>query len=120
VRTEAAVGWRAWLELTKPKIVLLMLVTCVSAMVVADGGLPRLELVALTLTGLALSIGGASALNHVLDRDLDARMARTRFRPVASGTIGPIAATAFGLSLFTLGGALLAPSTTSCTRRSSA
>ncbi len=107
VATEAAVGWHAWLELTKPKIVLLMLVTCAGAMVVADGGLPRLDLVATTLVGLALSIGGASALNHVLDRDLDRRMARTRFRPVASGTIGPVAATAFGVSLFTLGGALL-------------
>lgn len=102
-----AVGWRAWLELTKPKIVALMLVTCASAMVVADGGLPSPRLVALTLTGLALSIAGASAVNHVLDRDLDRRMVRTRLRPVAAGTIGPVAATAFGLSLFALGGALL-------------
>jgi protoheme IX farnesyltransferase len=107
MRSEAAVGWRAWLELTKPKIVLLMLVTCVSGMVVATGGLPQLDVAALTLAGLALSIGGASALNHVLDRDLDARMARTRLRPVASGAIGPVAASAFGISLFTLGGALL-------------
>lgn len=100
-------GWRAWLELTKPKIVLLMLVTCVSAMVVAAGGPPAPGLVALTVTGLALSIAGASTINHVLDRDLDRRMARTRMRPVAAGTIGPVAATAFGLSLFTLGGAVL-------------
>jgi protoheme IX farnesyltransferase len=101
------VGWRAWLELTKPKIVLLMLVTCVSGMVAARGGMPPLDVAALTLAGLALSIGGASALNHVLDRDLDRRMARTRLRPVASGAIGPVAASAFGVSLFTLGGALL-------------
>jgi protoheme IX farnesyltransferase len=105
--TEAAVGWRAWLELTKPKIVVLMLVTCVSAMVVAEGGLPPLGLTVLTSLGLALSIGGSSALNHVLDRDLDRRMARTRLRPVASGAVGPIAAAAFGISIFTLGGALL-------------
>jgi protoheme IX farnesyltransferase len=107
VRTEAARGWHAWLELTKPKIVLLMLVTCGSAMVVAAGGLPPLDIAAYTLVGLALSIGGASSINHVLDRDLDQRMARTRLRPVAAGTIGPVAATAFGLVLFTLGGALL-------------
>jgi protoheme IX farnesyltransferase len=106
-RTEAAVGWRAWLELTKPKIVALMLVTCLSGMVAASGGVPPLDVLALTLVGLALSIGGASALNHVLDRDLDRRMARTRLRPVASGAIGPVAASAFGISLFTLGGALL-------------
>ncbi|MCW2926543.1 MAG: Cytochrome c oxidase assembly factor, CtaB, partial [Thermoleophilia bacterium] len=103
----AATGWRAWLELTKPKIVLLMLVTCVSGMVVADGGLPSLGTAITTLVGLALSIGGASALNHVLDRDLDRRMARTRRRPVASGTIGAGAATAFGVSLFAVGGGVL-------------
>ncbi len=100
-------GWRAWLELTKPKIVLLMLITCASAMVVAEGGIPPFALMATTIVGLALSIAGASAANHVLDRDLDRRMARTRLRPVAAGTIGPVAATAFGVSPFTLGGALL-------------
>jgi heme o synthase len=106
-RSEAAVGWRAWLELTKPKIIVLMLVTCASAMVVAAQGLPPLTTMAWTLTGLALSIAGASAINHVLDRDLDRRMVRTRLRPVAAGTIGPVAATAYGISLFTLGGAML-------------
>jgi protoheme IX farnesyltransferase len=105
--SEAAVGWRAWLELTKPKIVLLMLVTCISSMVVAQGGMPHWSLVAWTLGGLAVSIGGASALNHVLDRDLDRRMARTKLRPVASGTISVWSATAFGVSLFALGGAML-------------
>lgn len=104
---EAALGWRAWLELTKPKIVVLMLVTCASAMVVAQGGMPAPSTLALTLVGLALSIAGASAVNHVLDRDLDRKMARTRLRPVAAGTIGPVAATVYGVSLFALGGALL-------------
>ncbi|MCW2955593.1 MAG: protoheme farnesyltransferase [Thermoleophilia bacterium] len=103
----AATGWRAWYELTKPKIVQLMLVTCYAAMVLAEQGLPELRLTVVTLVGLAISIGGASALNHVLDRDLDQRMARTRRRPVASGTISVAAGTAFGLALFTLGGAVL-------------
>lgn len=107
VRTEPAVGWHAWLELTKPKIIMLMLVTCASAMVVAEGGLPAPDLAFFTLAGLALSIGGSSAINHVLDRDLDRRMARTRMRPVAAGTIGPVAASVFGLALFTLGGTML-------------
>jgi protoheme IX farnesyltransferase len=106
-RTEPAAGWRAWLELTKPGIVLLMLVTCASALVVAQGGLPPLATSFWTLAGLGLSIGGSSALNHVLDRDLDRRMKRTRLRPVAVGTIGPVAATVFSLSLFTLGGTIL-------------
>ena len=103
----AATGWRAWLELTKPKIVLLMLVTCVSGMVLAEQGLPDLLTLAATLLGLAFSIGGASALNHVFDAGLDRRMARTATRPVASGTIGPWMAAGFGVLLFTLGGTFL-------------
>ncbi|MCW2959668.1 MAG: protoheme farnesyltransferase [Thermoleophilia bacterium] len=103
----AATGWHAWLELTKPKIVQMMLVTCASAMVIAEQGLPDLLLFVLTMVGLGISIGGASALNHVLDRDLDERMARTRRRPIASGTISVEAGTAFGLALFLLGGAIL-------------
>ena len=78
-----------------------------SALVVAQGGLPPLATSFWTLAGLGLSIGGSSALNHVLDRDLDRRMKRTRLRPVAVGTIGPVAATVFSLSLFTLGGTIL-------------
>lgn len=102
-----ATGWRAWLELTKPRIIALMLVTCCSGMAVAGAGAPPFGLLIGTLAGLALSIGGASALNHVLDRDLDRRMTRTRRRPVASGVISPVSAGVFGVTLFVLGGALL-------------
>jgi protoheme IX farnesyltransferase len=102
-----ATGWRAWYELTKPKIVMMMLVTCVSAMVVADGGIPPLWTTLATLVGLSLTIGGSSALNHVMDADLDRRMARTANRPVAAGTIMPGPATSFGVTLALLGGALL-------------
>ena len=102
-----ASGWRAWYELTKPKIVMMMLVTCASAMVVAAGGLPPFWTTVYTLAGLALTIGGSSVLNHVFDADLDRRMARTAVRPVASGTIGPGPATSFGVTLALIGGALL-------------
>lgn len=102
-----ASGLAAWVELTKPKIVLLMLITCVAAMALAAEGAPGLGVTVLTVLGLALSIGGASALNHVVDRDLDRRMTRTRNRPVAAGTIGVAAATVYGVALFTLGGAVL-------------
>ena len=107
VQAGAATGWRAWYELTKPKIVQMMLVTCLSGMVVAEGGLPPVFTMLWTCLGLGLSIGGASALNHVLDRDLDRRMARTSMRPVACGTISAEAATAFGVTLFALGGWIL-------------
>ncbi len=95
---------RAWtskaadyLELTKPKVQSLLLLTTVSTMYVA--GDPDLLLVALTCLGGALSAGGAGAINHYYDRDIDARMARTASRPVPAGRIQPRAALAFGLLL---------------------
>jgi protoheme IX farnesyltransferase len=95
---------RAWvgkaadyLTLTKPKVQSLLLLTTVTTMYVA--GDPGLPLVALTCLGGALSAGGASAINHYFDRDIDARMARTANRPVPAGRIAPRAALAFGLLL---------------------
>jgi heme o synthase len=85
--------------LTKPRIMLLILITAYGAMAFATDGVPRMELALATLLGLALSSGGASALNHVLDRDIDARMRRTASRPVASGRVSPEAATGFGIGL---------------------
>lgn len=102
-----ATGWHAWLELTKPGIVQLMLVTCVGAMALAARGMPDISTMLLTVVGLALSIGGSSTLNHVLDAPLDRRMARTKVRPVAYGTISARAASVFGVTLFTVGGAIL-------------
>src|ERR1700761_8291827 len=82
-----------YVTLTKPRIMLLILITAYGAMAFAADGLPSLRLTAVTLFGLGLSSGGASALNHVLDRDIDARMRRTASRPVAAGRIAPDAAT---------------------------
>jgi protoheme IX farnesyltransferase len=86
-------------ELTKPRITLLVLITTVAAMVWAEGGLPPAGLTLATLVGMACASGGGAALNHVLDRDLDRKMERTRLRPVADGRISPAAATAFGIAL---------------------
>src|SRR5919199_3879913 len=95
-----------YVTLTKPKVQLLLLLTTVTTMYVA--GDPSLGLVALTLLGGSLSAGGAAAVNHVYDRDIDAQMARTATRPVASGRVSPRAALAFGLVLEVLSFALLA------------
>ncbi len=92
-----------WFELTKPRIMILLLLTMVGAMVWAQDGLPPLWLVASALLGMGLASGGASALNHALDRDLDALMERTRDRPVAAGRVAPGAAIAFGIVLTILG-----------------
>jgi len=87
-------------ELTKPKVQSLLLLTTVAAMYVA--GDPSPLLVALTCLGGYLSAGGAAAVNHWFDRDIDALMTRTATRPVASGRVRPHAALLFGCALAAL------------------
>jgi protoheme IX farnesyltransferase len=88
---------RDYLTLTKPKVQSLLLFTTITTMYVA--GDPSVGLVFLTCLGGALSAGGAGAINHAVDRDIDRTMARTADRPVASGRISPTAAIAFGVGL---------------------
>ena len=88
---------RDYLTLTKPKVQSLLLLTTITTMYVA--GDPSIGLVLLTCLGGALSAGGAGAINHAVDRDIDRQMARTASRPVASGRISPQAAIAFGVLL---------------------
>jgi protoheme IX farnesyltransferase len=94
-----------YVTLTKPRVQLLLLLTTVTTMYVA--GDPSLSLIALTLLGGSLSAGGAGAVNHWYDRDIDAQMARTATRPVPSGRVAPGAALAFGLVLAVLSFLLL-------------
>jgi len=86
-----------YVELTKPRVQTLLLLTTVTTMYVA--GDPSPLLVALTCLGGYLSAGGAGAINHYIDRDIDARMARTASRPVPGGRVSPPAALAFGCVL---------------------
>src|SRR3954465_8031668 len=86
-----------YVALTKPKVQSLLLLTTVAAMEIA--GDPSLALIFATCLGGYLSAGGAGAVNHWFDRDLDARMARTATRPVPSGRVSPRAALAFGCTL---------------------
>ncbi len=100
---------RDYLTLTKPRIMTLLLLTGAGGMFVGAQGAPSLDLFFVTMFGLALACGGASALNHVLDRDIDVLMgSRTRERPVASGRVTPAQALEFGLLLSALSFALLA------------
>src|SRR5213080_5108129 len=87
-------------ELTKPKVQSLLLLTTIATMYVA--GDPSPLLVVLTCIGGYLSAGGAGAVNHFLDRDIDALMARTASRPVPAGRISPRAALTFGCLLAAL------------------
>lgn len=90
---------RAYMELTKPRIMTLLVFTTLTAMFIAAQGVPDPLVLIPTLIGGALSAGGASAINHYIDRDMDARMTRTARRPIPSGRIAPVNALLFGLVL---------------------
>ena len=99
---------RDYLTLTKPRIMTLLLLTGAAGMFVGAQGVPPVGLFAITMLGLALACGGASALNHVLDRDIDALMgSRTEKRPVATGRVSPEQALEFGIVLSAASFALL-------------
>jgi len=90
---------RDYIALTKPRIISLLLVTTVATMVVAAPEGLALSTVLLTMLGGYLAAGGAGAINHYLDRERDARMARTRTRPLVSGRIEPVHGLVFGIVL---------------------
>ncbi|HEV2012560.1 MAG TPA: heme o synthase [Candidatus Dormibacteraeota bacterium] len=92
-----------YLSLTKPRILLLLLITELGAMIAAAHGWPGTSLTLAGLAGGAFSAGGAAAVNCWFDRDIDAVMARTCTRPVPSGRIAPSNALAFGIGLSALG-----------------
>ena len=100
--------WRDYVALGKPLIVLLLLATTWAGMVVGGGKLPPPSLAFWTLLGGGLAAAGASALNQYIDRDLDARMERTRRRPLPAGRVRPSRAAFFGAGLCILGVSILA------------
>jgi protoheme IX farnesyltransferase len=90
---------RDYIALTKPRIISLLLLTTVATMIVADRAFPPVDTVLWTMLGGYLAAGGAGAINHYLDRERDARMARTRGRPLVSGRIEPLHGLVFGIAL---------------------
>jgi protoheme IX farnesyltransferase len=100
-RTQWTATFRNYVALTKPGIIVLLLITTVPAMVVADRGWPGTWLVLATLIGGTLSAAGANTINCWYDRDIDAVMKRTQSRPIVTGAIQPAHALAFGIALGT-------------------
>jgi protoheme IX farnesyltransferase len=96
-----------YVALTKPGIMALLLVTTLGAMLIASQGTPAFGLVLLTMVGGVLTAGGANVLNCYIDRDIDAKMPRTRKRGTANGRISPGAALTFGIALTAAGFLLL-------------
>jgi protoheme IX farnesyltransferase len=102
-------SWRDYVTLTKPRIMTLLLITGFCGMIAGARGWPGTGTAVAAMAGLALACGGASALNHVIDRDIDPLMGtRTRQRPVASGRVAPSRALEFGLALSAFSFVLLA------------
>ncbi|MGB4861867.1 MAG: heme o synthase [Tepidiformaceae bacterium] len=98
-RGDFATTIRGYISLTKPRIIILLLITTVPAMVVAERGWPSTWLVIATLIGGTLSAGGANAINCWYDRDIDGIMRRTQSRPLVTGAVEAAHGLAFGVAL---------------------
>ena len=96
----------AYVQLTKPRVMSLLLATTAAAMVIAAHGMPNLKTFFATLIGGALMSGGAGAINHYVDRDIDPLMGRTAWRPIPSGVIAPAQALWFGIALAVVASAI--------------
>ncbi len=99
LRAPRRVRAAAFVALTKPRIVELLLVTTVPSMVLAEQGLPSLWLIGTTVVGGSMAAGGANALNMYVDRDIDRLMHRTRNRPLVTGAVRPAEAIVFAVTL---------------------
>ncbi|MCP5036114.1 MAG: protoheme IX farnesyltransferase [Rhodobacteraceae bacterium] len=104
----AAANWKQYLVLCKPKVVLLIAFTALVGMLLAVPGLPDLRLFFAALVGISLASASGAAINHWVDRRIDAKMARTFNRPLPQGEISPIRALGFALALGVAGLGLLA------------
>jgi len=100
-------SWRDYLELCKPSVVLLMILTSVIGMLLAVPGAVPLDVLIIANLGIALCAGSAAAVNHLVDRGIDQKMARTRNRPIAKGRLEPLQAATFAAVLGVLGMTLL-------------
>lgn len=95
--------WKDYLELTKPRVVALMILTSVIGMFLSVPGLVPIDVLILGNLGIALCAGSAAAVNHLVDRQVDLKMARTRHRPVATGRLDPLPAAVFAAVLGVIG-----------------
>jgi heme o synthase len=98
-RIAVGANWRDYLELTKPRVVALIMLTAIIGTLLSTPGLPPLDALIFGNLGIALAAASAAAVNHLLDRQIDARMARTRKRPLPTGHVTPARALTFALAL---------------------
>ena len=105
--TAASASWRDFLEMTKPRVVLLMLLCALVGMFMAVPGMVPWDVLAFGLIGIALVAGSAAVVNHIADAEIDARMARTRARPIATGRVDVMGGALFSASLGVTGMGIL-------------
>lgn len=103
----ARAQWRDYLELTKPRVVALLLLTAVVGMCLATTSWVALEVMVPAIIGIGLMAGSAAAVNHLVDRHIDAKMARTLRRPLPSGSLSPTRVLAFAACIGLLGYVIL-------------
>ena len=96
-----------YLELTKPKVVLMMLITAIIGMLLASKTLPSIYLVIISMIGIGLCASSAATINQIIDRNIDANMTRTSKRPLPQGEITTLNASLFAFALMTIGTAIL-------------
>ncbi|MFA5677049.1 MAG: heme o synthase [Pseudomonas sp.] len=104
---QTAASWQDYLELTKPKVVALMIITSAIGMLLSTPGAISWQVLILGNVGIALCAGSAAAINHVVDRRIDIHMARTQRRPLAQGRVNPLHALTFALLLGLVGMTIL-------------
>lgn len=107
IDNQTGVSWRDYLELCKPNVVVLMLLTSLIGMLLASPGAVPLDILIFGNLGIALCAGAAAAVNHVVDRHIDEKMARTANRPIAKGRLSPNQAIIFALLTGLLGVVIL-------------
>lgn len=106
-QSRSGLSWRDYLELTKPRVVALMILTAVIGMLLAAPGVPGWSVLLYGNLGIALLAGAAAVVNHVVDQKIDTVMARTRKRPVATGRVSPMDALLFATVLAVAGMVIL-------------
>ncbi|MCC5855222.1 MAG: protoheme IX farnesyltransferase [Idiomarina sp.] len=107
IATARRASWREYYELTKPRVVALLLLTAVVGMCLATQTWVDWQILVPALTGIGLMAGSAAALNHLVDRHIDARMARTLRRPLPTGALSPRKVLGFAMIIGTLGFVIL-------------
>jgi len=98
---------KAYLELTKPRVVALMLLTALIGMLLATPGAVPINVLFFGITGIALAAGSAATINHLVDQKIDAIMGRTKRRPLPTGKVTPVKAMTFAITLAVIGMAML-------------